>query len=223
MNQDMYKRPVYDENYHVKNFLLSYKGLVNLSKLKSYPSEYLKQLNEIQEMTKKVDFTKNSLFVCDRDIAKELFLVGFSRLSTLKTYFYCNMVELFDVWWGNRKNTNLNVDEDKVMFSDQDITQDVLCVYVSPDLYMSRGSRVVNSSIASRVAKTGKDGQNLLNWVFFCGSDADLRSDDFYIIKRMFESKSDFQIIHLSSNGISNVGSSSKKSSSKMNDLEEMY
>lgn len=222
MNQDMYKRPIYDSNYHIKNFFLSYKGLVNLSRMKDYPDDYMRQLNEIQLLTKDVNFNKNTLFICDKDIARELFLVGFSRLKDIKSYFYCNMVELFDVWWGNRKSTNMNVPEDEVMFSDQDIMQDVMCVYVSPDLFMSRGSKVVNSSIESRVAKTGKNGQNLLNWVFFCGTEDELRGSDFFIIRKMFENKQGFQIVSLNGGSISAVGSSVVGRKGKM-ELEDIY
>ena len=121
----MYGRKVYDDKYHIKNFLLSYKGLVNLSKIKSSPKDYMNQLNEIQSSTSGVDFSKTTLFICEKDISRELFLVGFSRLKNLKSYYYCSLMDLADIWWGNRKASNNNISDEDILFSDQDISQDI--------------------------------------------------------------------------------------------------
>ena len=125
---DRYGRVIYDKNFHTKNFILHYKNLIDVDKFKADRVSYGKRIDTLSKQLSEIDMGKNILFIGSHDIHRELFLAMLSRFETLQSYYYCSMMQLHDIFWGNRGSENTHLmDEDK-MYSLQDITERVLLV-----------------------------------------------------------------------------------------------
>ena len=142
-------RVIYDKNFHTKNFILHYKQLVNRDEFMKDKVKYGKMLDTMSK-TINVDENRSILFIGSKDIHKEIFLSLFSRYDTLQSYYYCSMMMLHDIFWGNRGSENTNILDDDKMFSLQDITQDVLCLFINREMIPTKNASVVGSVITSR-------------------------------------------------------------------------
>ena len=172
---DEYGRVIYDKSFHTKNFLIHYKKLVDTDRLKEDKEAYGRLLDTLPR-TLNIDVTKNVLFVGSKDIHKELFLSMFGKCKTLKSYYLCNILNIQDIYMGNAKSDNINITDDERMWSEQDITHDVLCLYIDKTMTVMKNMNVALSLIMSRIGK----GKNKLNWVFFRGEVADMMQQNLF-------------------------------------------
>ena len=190
---DKYGRVIYDKNFHTKNFILHYKNLIDVHKFKSDRVAYGKRIDALSKVLSSVDKDKNILFIGGHDIHRELFLALLSRFETLQSYYYCSMMQLHDIFWGNRGSENTHLmDEDK-MYSLQDITERVLCVYINREMIPTRNASVVGTVITNRCMLPNK-----VNWLYFHGFTSDMLDRDGYkSIYDLFKSGDSFTIIDL--------------------------
>ena len=227
VSEDIYKRPIYDEKAALKNFFQFYSSLVDRPLIEKNMKAYIKKLEVVEKLVSKVDFNSNILFICDKNIAREVYLSGFRKMSELTSYYFCNMIHLVDIWWGNMKENNPNISSEDLMFSEQNIQQDVLCMYINKDMYSVNGDKVINTVITSRAEKLTKKKKPMYTWVFFEGAEFDMNIKGFSLIKTVFENNRDrgYQIINLSSEGISNINQITRtgKVGPSNSSLEEMY
>jgi len=200
-------RVIYDKNFHTKNFILHYKQLVNRDEFMKDKVKYGKMLDTLSK-TISVDENKSILFIGSKDIHKEIFLSLFSRYDTLQSYYYCSMMMLHDIFWGNRGSENTNILDDDKMFSLQDITQDVLCLFINREMIPTKNASVVGSVITSRCMLSHKKR----NWIFFNGFVSDMLDREGYkSIYDLFNSNDDFVVVDLNkeySNLLSSVNDS---------------
>ena len=203
---DRYGRVIYDKNFHTKNFILHYKNLIDVDKFKADRVAYGKRIDTLSKQLSEIDMGKNILFIGSHDIHRELFLVMLSRFETLQSYYYCSMMQLHDIFWGNRGSENTHLmDEDK-MYSLQDITERVLCVYINREMIPTRNASVVGTVITNRCMLPNK-----VNWLYFHGFTSDMLDRDGYkSIYDLFKSGDSFTIIDLNKD-MSNVFSSDTK------------
>lgn len=190
---DKYGRVIYDKNFHTKNFILHYKNLIDVNKFKSDRVVYGKRIDALSKVLSNVDKDKNILFIGGHDIHRELFLALLSQFETLQSYYYCSMMQLHDIFWGNRGSENTHLmDEDK-MYSLQDITERVLCVYINREMIPTRNASVVGTVVTNRCMLPNK-----VNWLYFHGFTSDmLDRDGFKSIYDLFKSGDTFTIIDL--------------------------
>lgn len=211
---DRYGRVIYDKNFHTKNFILHYKNLIDVDKFKKDRVAYGKRIDTLSKQLSEIDMSKNILFIGSHDIHRELFLSMLSRFETLQSYYYCSMMQLHDIFWGNRGSENTHLmDEDK-MYSLQDITERVLCVYINREMIPTRNASVVGTVITNRCMLPNK-----VNWLYFHGFTSDMLDRDGYkSIYDLFKSGDSFTIIDLNkdmpnlfSSETKNVKSTTKK------------
>jgi hypothetical protein len=190
---DKYGRVIYDKNFHTKNFILHYKNLIDVNKFKADRVSYGKRIDMLSKLLSNIDINKNILFIGGQDIHRELFLAMLSKFETLQSYYYCSMMQLHDIFWGNRGSENTHLmDEDK-MYSLQDITERVLCLYINREMIPTRNASVVGTVITNRCMLPNK-----VNWLYFHGFTSDmLDRDGFKSIYDLFKSGDTFTIIDL--------------------------
>lgn len=225
----IYDRGPKDESFHIKNFMLNYKSLIDISALKEDSKRYISRIRKVNVMLGKVDFTKNLLFVSKENINRDVFFCGFSRLPELHTYYYCSIIDLHEILWGLRRKDNVNISEDEVMYSEQNIKQDVLCIYADSDSWVTSGiSGEVKSTVSSRSNNVNVHGKPLRTWIFFRGTYKELTGDKFVGIYDFYKNNpDDYSIVFLDSLGKNNIppinadGKTSyeKKSSGNLSDV----
>ena len=198
--------------------------------MRSDRKRYEELLGKVGSMVKGIDFNQNLLFISRENIAKEVFLSGFSKLSDIHSYYYCNLLDLHDIWWGNRRKDNVNIPEEDIMYAESDIRQDVLCVFSDIEMYSMGTDKVLNSIITTRNDKQNSKGFTQRTWVFFRGSMSDLRdTKGFKEIYKIFHShiEEGYQIIDLNNTGVhitSEISNSKKSSTGKVpNTLSDVY
>lgn len=190
---DKYGRVIYDKNFHTKNFILHYKNLIDVNKFKSDRVAYGKRIDALSKVLSNVDKDKNILFIGGHDIHRELFLSLLSQFETLQSYYYCSMMQLHDIFWGNRGSENTHLMDDEKIYSLQDITERVLCVYINREMIPTRNASVVGTVVTNRCMLPNK-----VNWLYFHGFTSDmLDRDGFKSIYDLFKSGDTFTIIDL--------------------------
>ena len=186
-------RVIYDKNFHTKNFILHYKNLIDVNKFKSDRVAYGKRIDALSKVLFNVDKDKNILFIGGHDIHRELFLALLSQFETLQSYYYCSMMQLHDIFWGNRGSENTHLMDDEKIYSLQDITERVLCVYINREMIPTRNASVVGTVVTNRCMLPNK-----VNWLYFHGFTSDmLDRDGFKSIYDLFKSGDTFTIIDL--------------------------
>lgn len=202
--EEIYHRVTLDKDYFVKSFIFNYRDLINIRAWKENKKAYLAELARVGKMVDKLNFNQNILFICDNNISKEVFLRGMAQMKELCSYYHCNLMELHDIFWGNRRKDNVNLSEDDMMYTEQDIKQDILCLYMDIDMYSMRTDRVVVSLVSSRYDKSLLSKKPMYNWIFFRGKYDDLRTRGFTEVLRMFtEGRNDqFSIYDLNNNSM---------------------
>lgn len=177
-----------------------------MDKFKADRVAYGKRIDTLSKQLSEIDMGKNILFIGSHDIHRELFLAMLSRFETLQSYYYCSMMQLHDIFWGNRGSENTHLmDEDK-MYSLQDITERVLCVYINREMIPTRNASVVGTVITNRCMLPNK-----VNWLYFHGFTSDMLDRDGYkSIYDLFKSGDNFTIIDLNKD-MSNLFSSETK------------
>jgi hypothetical protein len=154
-NDDIYHRGSRDPMFHYNNFLHFYEKLVNWEMVKTDVKAYKELLSKVGSIVKDVDFHQNILFIGKEGIQREIFLRGLSTFEDLTSFYYCNLLEIVDIWWGNKRKENVRVEDDDMMYSEQDIKQSVLCMLCDSNMLSYDYDRYVTSLISSRDGKRG--------------------------------------------------------------------
>lgn len=171
------KRPV--ENSVTINFMVKYQKLVDFSALKSDKDKYVRRLSSISKVVDKVNFNSNLLFISSRDIARDLFLVGFGKLKKLHSYYYCNLMQMYDIFFGNMRPDNPNLAESDIMWSEQNVTEDVLCLFIDEEMHaFNHCEKMITSFLVSRDCNARFNGRVVYNWVFYRGTISSLEQND---------------------------------------------
>jgi hypothetical protein len=187
IDESIYHKAQLEKNYFVNSFMQHYKELLNLYELKNNRQGYLKRIERAGKIVKDVDFHQNVLMIFKENISSEVFLRGMSKLETLSSFYHCNLMELHDIFWGNRRKDNVNLTDDEIMYTEQDIKQDVFCLFLDIDMYSMATDRVAVSTISSRNDKSRMGNKPKYTWVFFRGTYSDLKNTKGYSgILRLF-------------------------------------
>lgn len=195
------------QEFYNKRFFLHYKDFLDLERLRDDKEGYREDIRRISKLVKDVDFNKNLLFISSKDISKILFLIGFSKLDRLSSFRYMTILDLIDVRRGFRTFENGNLPEDLVMLSEQDIREDVFCLYCDEYMYMTMKSDMyVTSAIEGREQRRNRKGNKFLNWIFYRGDYETFKNDAGSCgILKYFHSKDkkDFRIVDFN---VGNIG-----------------
>lgn len=210
------------QEFYNKRFFIHYRDFIELDRLRDDKEGYRKDIRKVSGIIRDIDFSKNLLFISSKDISKMIFLIGFSKLDSLSSYRYMTILDLIDVRRGFRTSENNNISEDSTLLSEQDIREDVFCLYCDEYMYMTMKSDMyVTSAIEGREQKRNRKGERFLNWVFYRGFYDSFKNDAGSSgILRYFHSKDNgrFKVIDLNNGSIVNtihaaIGSSGSNTS----------
>lgn len=194
-----------------KAVILSYRDFLDIRTMSKPGSAehmaYLKRYNLVGNLLSSfsIDWNRPVLFFASEDISRELFLVGMMYRKRLSTYFLTNVIEIVDIYWGNRKRENMHLAEDDMYYSEQDIRQDVLAVYGDTSMGTWKRPESLFTTISSRINRGIRENKELGNWVFFRGRKSSLRlQQGFDLTFSHFESmrSQGYQIVDLMSSSL---------------------
>jgi hypothetical protein len=217
---------VYNEEQYSKNrFFRRYGNLVDVEFAKKNMEAYKSKLDAVGKLCKDIDFNQNVLIVYKADIARELFLTGFSKLADYKTFRYYNIFDILDIYFGNRKGS-VNETDDDYMNSPMDVIQDVLCLTVN--YYESTNKlqdELAVQTIMNRTNGRVSGGKAKLTWIFSMGEEKDLRARYSGIRDLFVAGKPNFQYYDLNSGRtiIPNYNGGVGKTASTGDDLDDLY
>jgi hypothetical protein len=182
-----------------KRFYTKYKNFLDMPLIQKNPAEYGKRLSEVGKLCSNIDFTSNILVIYKDDIAKDLFLTGFSKLTTFRSSILLNVNEFLEILFGNRKDSAVH---ERSIDSIYDIDDDVLCLTISyHEPYMQRQEDLAVQSIITRYNTVQIERPVKLTWVFCMGFSEDLLLK-YPKIKYLFEQNSElFKIYNLNPKG----------------------
>ena len=191
-----------DDNFHKNNFMLKYKKYIDVQTLKDNKELFLKVLSNVEEEIKKIgNLQKNTLFICNDNISKYVFLEALSTLPRLVSERSVNLIDLVDVWYGNGRSTNIRKDDEETIYSEQDIREDVVCVYADKAMFAGKTyAGILNSFLSSRSDRLNIRHEPLYTWVFYRGTIGYMRTEE--IAKQTYEffnaDPVHYQIVNLS-------------------------
>jgi hypothetical protein len=133
-------------------------------------------------------------------------------------------MNIVDIWNHNSTHDNTRLENEEIFYSEQDIREDVLCVYINPWMLTDRrAGSIINTVVSSRTGKVNKHGSQLISWVCYSGTLDSLRNNDHLKdIYNMFSSnKYLYQVINLRSKGLKIQSSIS--TGTNVNSLDDIY
>lgn len=166
------------EKFPVQRFFTRYMQLVDVPLSKKNPAEYKRRLNEAWILTKDIDFERSILFSYPKDLAREIFLAGFARLSYYTSFRFMNVSDLLNIYFGHRL-PGTNVTDEPDTASNIDIFEDALCLTLN---YYEVNNKLSEEIILETVMSRARGRLNnitggkrpKLNWLFFKGRDSEL-------------------------------------------------
>ena len=193
-----------DKDFNSNSFISYYKKYIDVTLFNSDRVLFCNILGKIRKyfFDNVKTLNKDTLFICDQNVNKMTFLSAFSTLNRLVTNRYFNMLNLVDIWCKNADWTNKRLDDSDAFSSEQDILDDVLCIFIDKNMYTTKMSgKVINTVVVSRNNKLNSRREKLVTWVFFYGSPSDIiNNENINNIYNLFSTRSgDCQIIDLSS------------------------
>jgi hypothetical protein len=176
-----------DDNFHTNNFMLKYKKYIDLQTYKENKEMFLKVLSKVEVEVRKIEnIQKNTLFICNDNISKYIFLSALSTLPRLVSERHMNLIDLVDIWYGQGRSTNIRKEDDESIYSEQDIREDVVCVYMDKSMFTGKSyGGIFNSFVSSRSDRVNLRRENLYTWSFYRGTIESLRTHD--IAKCIYE------------------------------------
>lgn len=220
--ESVYESKIRDKKFHIKNFLLHYRELVDVDRLKNDNKNYIKDLGNIDKLLPKdiVD-DKAVLFIFKKDISKSLFLSYASRFDKLKSFYHCSVHVLNTIFWGSYKEVDYFSMQEETLYSVTSIREDLFFLYCDRDVETNKKINYVSSTIAFRVNRDEK----CKNVLFYRGTVDDMKSYGWSTnIYNSFISN-DYRIIDLNSKiseipvSTSNANNNNSKISSEYRDL----
>lgn len=157
-----------------KRFFIRYREMVDLDMVKMYPEKYKKRLAEAGRVTEGINFNNNILICLGRDISKEIFLSGFSRLDYYASYNLMGVEELRNIYFGNYSSWN-NESEDFYVNDCSSIKGDVMCLNMNMFETANKLTEdIIMGTILSRYVSNALKGKKL-HWLYFMGTDRELK------------------------------------------------
>ena len=186
-----------EEKVRIERFFNHYKRFVNTN---MDPEKYKKILNGVHKITDGIDFNSNLIICYPKVIDKEVYLSGFSRLDSYKTFHYLSMGDLKGIffsynWDGGDADAKTPIGG---VNSTNQLNNDVLCL--TANIYESKPKSGFLVDICLEVImRRAFDNSNKLNWIFYRGSVDSLRLyyDDLYKAFRD-NSHNNFSIVDIS-------------------------
>lgn len=156
------------EDFMVRRFFTKYSQLVDMNMARRDPKAYENKLNHAQRLVKDIDFTKNLLIFCEEELAREVFLVGFSKMPYYCTYRFFNAMDITNIWFGPKV-----MPEDEEAHNNTDLKQDVLCITMNYAESKNAATDPANKETIFQRAMGQGFKRPRLNWVYFKGTQAD--------------------------------------------------
>lgn len=216
----------YMDNIHRRNFFLHYKKYIDAPLAKENEKKYFEVLDRVQaEVNKVKNVNKNLLFLCNANIGKYIFLSCFFRLPKLVSNRMMNLMNIIDIWNHNSTPDNEKLEAEETFYSEQDIREDVLCLYIDKSMLTERrAGGMVNTVMLSRSDRLNRRGESLISWVFFRGGIEDIKQNSnlVSIYENFISDKMRYSVIDLSS--LNNIfGGSSSSVGKDDKSLEDIY
>ena len=157
-----------------KRFFVKYKELLDLEMAKKDKERYSRKVDGIYKLTKDINFKKNILVCCNREIAREVFLSGFARMDKYLSFSLMGVEKLRNIYMGHNSSWNNN-EEDEIINDICRIRGDVLCLKLNYNETKNKLTEdIILSAISSREMEKSI-GDIKLHWIFFYGTDRELR------------------------------------------------
>lgn len=217
--ESVYESKIRDKKFHIKNFLLHYKELVDVDRLKNDNKNYIKDLGRINKLLPK-DIIKDKavLITFKKDISKLLFLSYASRFDKLKSFYHCPIHVLNDIYWGTYMQGEFGVIPEDILHSETSIREDLFFLYCDRDVETNKKINYVSSTIAFRVNRDEK----CKNVLFYRGTVEDMKSYEWSTnIYNSFLSN-EYRIIDLNSK-ISEIPVSTSNKNKDISSEDDIY
>ncbi len=160
-----------EEQVRINRFYNHYRRFVSRS---IDPKKYKVLLNNVHKMTEEIDFNSNLIICHPKMIDREVFLSGFSRLETYKSFHYMNVGELKDIFFSYSRENELPSSAD--YSSTNQLNNDVLCLTLNAYESKPKSGFLVDICLEV-VMRRAFSNTDKLNWLFFRGSLDILRMD----------------------------------------------
>lgn len=198
-----------DSNFYLLRFLSNYKNFVDRERIRTDRDNYLKDIMSVGSLLDKIDvnLSNNILFVYKDDISDMLFLNCFANCDNVLSNIRLNSIEIADIYWGNRGHDNNRRVTDDIIISEQDIKEDVMCLYSDDFITNWKSSNfIIPVTIETRYHKTNRKGKKLISWIFYKGTIDSMKENDSMVsVLSLFEQSegNGFDIIDLNNTGSS--------------------
>ena len=223
-NKEIYDRVSQSEEQRKEAFFVYYKNYINIPKYKKDKVNYIKSIGSVESALKDIkDVDRSFLIAYNGDIDKEVFLTLFSKKDKFTSNKYTNVQRIYDVYWDKCRDDNIRLDDSEIMYSTQDYSEEVLCIYSSDDTYVRGVGPIMNSLIDSRYNRVTPKGNRLLTWIFHKGTLEDMMRDkDMSMVYNYFKSANDnseFLMMDLNNKKIVNNNVSASNNTGKLGDI----
>jgi len=162
---------------YLKRFFVKYRELLDIPLMRKDYKGYVSKVGYVGKVLEGIDFERNILFICNKDLMREVFLCGFMNLNTLRSYDLLNINDFMGIHLGNRSLEKVENRDDDVKYEDEeDIVRDVLCVTCNYyEIRLSNykmNEEVLISTIMNRYNKVSMDSKKplKLNWIYGKGT-----------------------------------------------------
>lgn len=134
------------------------------------------------------DYDNNILFICEEKIMKNVFFSAFAKLPKFVDFKFVELLLIQELWYGRIQKKDYYEDSIETPYSFQDITQDVLCTYVSGDMAeIGKTPEILTTVILSRFENAGRRTKNQNTWIYFEGTIEKLRNSKFKLWEDFFK------------------------------------
>lgn len=180
-----------DSSFYTSRFLSNYKIFIDRERIRTDRENYLEDIKKVGELLGKtnIDVTHNNLFIYKDDISDILFLNCFAKCENILTNIRLNSMEIADIYWGNRGYDNDRQLSEDVILSEQDIKEDVMCLY-SDDFITNwkKSNFIIPVTVETRYHRFNRKGKRLVSWIFYRGTIASMKENDSMVsVLSMFE------------------------------------
>ena len=171
--ESVYESKIRDKKFHIKNFLIHYKKLVDVDRLKNDNKNYINDLGKVNKLLPKdILNSRTVLFVFKENISKLLFLSYASRFGKLKSFYYCPIQILNDIFWGVYREGDFGEIPEGILYSETSIREDLFFLYCDRDVETTKKIDYVSSTISYRLDINEK----CRNILFYRGTVEDMKT-----------------------------------------------
>lgn len=136
-----------------------------------------------------INYDNNILFICNEEIMNEVFFLAFLKLPELVDFRCVDIMKIQDLWYGRLNKNNYFMDYDpEEIHSFEDLKDDVLCFYVTPDmLEVGKTPEILTTMMSARKGKKGRKINNQNTWIYYQGTIDELRDSRFSLWESFFK------------------------------------